>query len=491
MRTAGHDRGELRWRRVIPSLAVLTILVSGCLPPDTRATGTGREDPTSAGDQSETAINVSNANGRQTITVTYNDQTDPNHLIQYTSTTRHVSAGTSMLGWSYSIDEGVHWTYGGTVKPPAEWPVLWGDPAITTEFIDQRHVWISNLAVAASKMPAAGIDGALNGYISGACIARSDDAGITFAIQQCVSRDLHFYDGGSMVAAGTSFDRRVFAAFVDVTTDKIDIWASPTPTGTFALMPDPFPGIPIFSHPRLRYDRDSEALYVAALGGNGAVQMNCFVNGSWQRPVVASYSTAGNPDIQLSDRVVRTGYQFSFDVGNTSGLTDDGVRVAYTAKDARSGRFYIRGSYCDRALTTCFDAPEWGTTPGNFRLEGDQFNPLVRNFPGFITLPAVWKLTYESREDDPGGNRISWKEGNLVAWSTGRIFVPFDLIAPQVPCPDNRGYWGDYDELQFAGFAANSEAPRFILPHSDSTQGCNTRWQYSSKELHVSTVMFD
>ena len=74
----------------------------------------------------------------------------------------------------------------------------------------------------------------------GACIARSDDGGITFKIHQCVTNNSHFYDGSSMVAAGQPDDHRVFAAFLDVVTGKVDVWASPTDTGVFQRLPDRF-----------------------------------------------------------------------------------------------------------------------------------------------------------------------------------------------------------------------------------------------------------
>jgi hypothetical protein len=478
-------------------VTVLALMVTGCssgceqLPADNHVTGKEKSDPTWSGAQSETGANVSNTNGKQVITVTYNDDTDAAHKIAYTSTTRTTSTGATLLGWSYSTDSGTTWKYGGSVAPPSGWSVLWGDPAITSDFADQRYVFISNLAVPKSKMPSGGtINGPLNDYLGGACIALSDDGGITFKIHQCVTNDNDFYDGGSMVAAGSSYDRRVFASFVDVDKHQIDIWVSPSDTGVFKLMPNPFPNMKMFSHPRLRFDRGLGALYVAALSAGGLVYINRY-DGGWGKPVVASLATAGNPDVSLSDRKLRTGYQFSFDVGAASANGGDGVRVVYTVLDQKTQKLYIRGSYCDYALTGCKDAPEWGTTPGNLSIEGQQFNPLVRAFPGFFSLPAEWKVTYMSTDDDPGGNTISYKQGNLAVLPNGkRIFVPFNLVKGQVVCPDNRGYWGDYDELQFAGFDKDSTAPRFVLPHTDSTKGCPTRWEYTSTHVHVSAVVF-
>jgi hypothetical protein len=506
--TAAGRTGTARWQRATAligrwsarcALALSAVLLGGCgaggcgeqLPPDVSVTGANKGDPTSLGTQSETAVNVSVVAGKQIITVTYNDDTDANKKIAYTAATRTVMPGATMLGWSYSTDSGKTWTYGGTVAPPANWAALWGDPAITSDFSDQRYVFISSLAIPSSKMPAGGISGPVNDYIGGACIAISSDGGKSFKIDQCLSDNSDFYDGGSMVAAGSPTDRRVFASFIDWDTAKIDVWSSPTDTGTFTQMANPFPGMKMASHPRLRFDRDTDTLYAGAINdGDGRVYLNRYTS-SWGKPVVASLPTAGNPTITLSDRTLRTAYQFSYDVGTPSANGNDAVRMLYTVRDPDSSKLYVRGSYCTLDLTVCKDAPEWGTTPGNFNLKGQQFNPKVRAFTGFFGIAPEWKAAYESTDDDPNGNKVSFKEGNLVVLPNGaRLFLPFDLVKSQLVCPDNRGYWGDYDELQFAGFDKDSTVPRFILPHSDSTTGCPTRWEYTSNHLHVSAAVF-
>jgi len=473
------------------TLLLAALLLAGCHGPGVDVTGENQKDVTFPRDQSETAVNVSNVPGKQVITVTYNDDTGTEKTILYTSTTRHVNSGASLMGWSNSIDGGQTWNYGGKVTPPSDWPVLWGDPSLATDFIDQRYVFMANLAVPKSKMPAGGIDGALNGFIGGACIARSTDGGLSFSLAQCVTNNNDFYDGSSMVAAGSSFDRSVFAAFRDVDQNKIDVWKSPSDTGTFSLLSNPFPNIPIGSHPRLRFDPDTDTLYVAALGlDDNKIYVNKFSSGSWGSPAVASLTTAGNPDITLSDRFLRTAYQFSFDVGAPSDNGGDDIRFAYTAFDSGSNRFYIRGSFCNLDLTKCFDAPEWGTTPGNFNLTGDQFHPYVRAFRGFFGLPPVWKLAYTTREDDPSGNTLGTREGGLAILPNGtRIFIPFGLPGGLLVCPDQRGYWGDYNELQFAGFDKDANA-QFMLTYTDSSKGCLTRWEFTSHHVHVTSVVF-
>jgi hypothetical protein len=461
--------------------------LTGCATAGVPVTGQPGQGTNQKFDQSETAVNVSNFAAKSVITVTSNDGTDTDASILYTSSTRKVLKGATMLGWSNSQDHGATWTFGGKLAPPAGWSVLWGDPAITRSHLDQRFVFISNLAVPDSKFPAGGIDGPLNSYLGGACIARSTDGGVSFKNHQCFGLESHFYDGGNM-AAGT--DGAIYAAYVDVNDDQIDVWRSPSADGTFTRMARPFPGFTIYSHARLRVDLSSGDLYVAAQQWNGQVVATRFHSGAWQAPVAASaLSAALYPSLQLSDRELRTGPQFSFDIGAESVNSDDvpghdPVRFVYTTFDSKENRYYIRGSFCQRDLSGCKDAPEWGTTPGNLSLTGDQVNPVLRAFPGFIGLPPIWKLTYLSRQRDPKGNTVSLEQGNLIALPNGaRILLPFKLVGSHLVCPDNRGYWGDYDDMQVSGF--DGAAAVFLRTFSDSSQGCPQRWEYTSHHVHV------
>jgi hypothetical protein len=185
-----------------------------------------------------------------------------------------------MMGWSNSTDGGNTWTYGGNVATNPDWVILWGDPAITTVFNNQNYVFISNLAVPQSKYPNGGVvsQGGANGFYSalgGACIARSTNGGMTFALYQCVNDQFHFYDGGSMAA---SPDGEVFAGFVDATDDEIHVWRSPSVNGSFSKLPEPFPtNWTMASHPRLRYDSATSSLYVTAIAGGGSAG-NLYLN---------------------------------------------------------------------------------------------------------------------------------------------------------------------------------------------------------------------
>jgi len=200
-------------------------------------------------DQSETALTTAYSNAQHIVVVAYNDGTDTSSTVKYTSQTRTVLPGASMMGWSYSLDKGQSWKYGGKVLPPKDWAALWGDPAITTSGTHYSIVFMSNLAIPSSKMPQNGISGPVNDFLGGACIARSTDGGKHFQVHQMLSNQSHFYDGGSMAASKKG---EIFAAFVDVDTNQIDVWRAPNDSAQFAPMPNPFPDMKMFSHPRIR-----------------------------------------------------------------------------------------------------------------------------------------------------------------------------------------------------------------------------------------------
>jgi hypothetical protein len=489
---------------VVPAFAAL--LLSACEPPDHYAvTGKNDSDPTWNGTQSETATAVAFAGGKTIFISTYNDDTDDGK-VTYTGTDRVLFRGASLLGWSYSQDRGKTWTYGGKVKPPPGIGALWGDPAIVTSRTHSNRVYISSLAIATERIPLDGHHGYLGqGSITGACVARSDDSGVHFAIQSCFSNAGHFYDGGAM-AAGFGNDPRIFAAYWDVNTSRIDVWASSDGTAPFVKLAEPFPTLAINSHPRLAYDQVTGALLVAAIATNDQrIYMTRLVGNTWQPPIPATLPTT-RIDIPVGTQTLRMGPGFSFDVGAPSQqalesgeikVGDDAIRILYTTRDAGSKRIYVRGAACRADVAACRDVPQWGTTPGNLYTPRDQFNPTVRAWIGFIGLPPEWKATYQTTDDDP--NRVSIKQGNLAVLANGTpIFVPFDFVGPRIVCPDFRegsaanalsGYWGDYDEMTFAGFDPESTTPEFLMSFSDSSLGCLSQSRFTSNHLHVSAAV--
>ena len=123
-------------------------------------------------------------------------------------------------------------------------------------------------------------------------------------------------------------------------------------------------------------------------------------------------------------------------------------------------------------------------------ITGDEFNPSVSAWRGFIGLPPAWKGSYLHRAD-PMPSKVVLSQGNLAYLPNGhRIYVPFDVSAAEPICPDQRGYWGDYDHSIHAGFNSNNN-PVFFRPMSDSSQGCTERWAFTSSALHLRGFVFE
>lgn len=462
----------------------------------TNVTGTAW---TGLASQSESVVSVSNVGGGQIITTTFNDDTPAlcfppcANLIQYpNSTTRRVYPGASLMGWATSQDRGSSWTYRGKVSPPTGWAALWGDPAIARAPNNQSYVFISNLAIQSNKVPPVGyMEGPLDSYLSGACIARSTNGGISFSIAQCFHNNSHFYDGSSLAVTS---DGRVFAAFIDITTGKIDVWRSPTLTGTFSKIGDPFPGEVMATHPRLVAWNNNVYILAQVLWDQtrGPLKLNKVTSGGvFSTAVWASEGGARIPitpgAVVMSDRQVRFGPQYDFDVaGASSVLGDDQIRIVFTARDpAQNNKLYIDSTRCNLALGCSSDTGLWNSK----YLAGDQFNPTVSAFPGFIGAPLKWMGAYWSRNVAPTGNQVTLQKGQLAAGDLiGRAWFTSQAVGAQVPCSDTRGYWGDYHEIKFLDLPNGVEAA-FIIPFSDSSQGCLKRWQYTSQHLHVSSVV--
>jgi hypothetical protein len=260
--------------------------------------------------------------------------------------------------------------------------------------------------------------------------------------------------------------------------------------------------VDISTHPRIRVDPATGFLYAAAQASNAVVFMNRFANGQWGHPVQASdvgviypciAFEAGGCDPFSTKLNVRTGPQFSFDIGAASDENgSDAIRLLYTRRDPQTNTFFVTGVFCPLSLNPgCKAAPEWGTTPGNLSIRGDEYNPNVSAWPGFIGLAPAWKGTYMHREE-PMPSKVSLSQGNLGYLPGGkRIYVPFDVSSQQPICPDGRGYWGDYDDLIFAGFKNGSTTASFFRPMSDSSLGCNKRWEYTSSHLHLRGFVFE
>jgi hypothetical protein len=505
------------FNRVITILSLfLLLLLEACSSCSTKKSVTG-----SPGTQSETSATIAHDGKTSRIVVAFNDETNDGTSITYTASTRQINSGASLMGWSYSDDDGKNWTYGGNLKPPAcpapvlgggcGWAVLWGDPAIGVSKKHDNVVFMSNLAIPTSKFPAGGINGSViigypgpeTSYLGGACIAKSTDAGKTFSNYQCVSNTQslvdypdatngHFYDGGSIVGSNTG---EIFAAWVDVYTNQIDVYRSPDEDGTFVLMKPPFSTLCVGSHPRLRTGPDG-SLYVAAQAtdcsyyGTTYLYMNRYWDGEWGTPIRATLPSTYyglidfNTTVDANELTLRLGPSFSYDIGSSSPGGKDAIRLLYTRQDS-SGPQYIAASTCDADLDACYQVPECGfkgSGPGNSRV--DNFNPEVVAWPGAKDVPAAWQATW------------AYHYGHTTTVNVSRVtlgyfhntndpvpIVPVDILDNTPLCSDLRGYWGDYDAmLRVRTQGDYSVWMRFL---TDSSQGCPKRWEYLGESQHI------
>lgn len=491
----------LRARSLFALVAAATIL-GGCA---SVAPVVGHTDFTGDSMQSETSATTSYS-GEYRVVVSFNDETGNAGKVIYTPTTRKILQGASLLGWSYSGDKGRTWTYGGKLAPPAGWSALWGDPAMTTSGAAYNVVFISSLAMPNGKFPAGGIDGYVTygskgAYIGGACIARSTNGGVSFQNYQCVANKEsdagdpdavkgHFYDGGSMASTPSG---EVFAAYVDVTKGRIDVWRAPTHDGVFERIGDPFPGMVAATHPRLRATPEG-FLYAATTIVNNpgyVVFVNRFRDGAWGKPVQASESAAVYPKVDLGSVVqgsplaIRTGPQFSFDIGAASEGGNDAVRFLYTRRSGE--RLFVEGSACPFDLRQCFPVPEWRAGSGSAEATAyDAFNPTVSAWRGFIGLPPHWTSSFYSRYGQSVGT-VSLARMNLAYVNGAPLGIPVTLAKNIAVCSDTRGYWGDYDDMLHVGF--DDTTPVFVrFTTSDLGKGCDKRWIFVARHQHVQAV---
>ncbi len=462
---------------------------------------TGGEGPTANGVQAETAMSVNKLGDATVLTVTYNDMS-AQAAVQFTQTSRTTQAGATLMGWSYSTDMGQTWTYGGRVQPNNQWPIIWGDPGITHSVRDQRYVFIANLALPQAKLAAIAPNGTISGPMTsgGACISRSVDGGKLFSLYQCVqTKEVNsngdFYDGGNMASDGSG---NIYAGWVNVQTSTIHMYRAASEGAQFQKLPNPFPAGTAGGHPRLRVDLDTGNLFVMALGMGGELLLarwnGAAWSATWHTGLFAQGSvciaTDGSPSC-AGTPVLRTALQFSFDVGSF-GKANDHIRVLFTRWSAVNQRLYIAGGLCSLAQMQCGYVPQWGTGEGAADKKDSSFNPLIRahRTPEMIqnSEASLWMGSHETYT--PANGKLTFAMGGVAMIQSPNnppAFIYFAIfsLANRVVCADNRGYWGDYDDLQALGASASGQSILFGRTYTNSEPNCNYRWAFTSSPAHV------
>jgi hypothetical protein len=501
-------------------VVIIASNVSACTPDEGMpVTGMPTQGNTEDFQQAETAITIATFGNTQphAIVVGFNDVTESNpanpKFYRPSPNERTIFHGASLMGWSISTTNGTSFNYHSQLAPPPGWAVLFGDPGLTTS--GEQVVYMSNLGSSDIKFPDSGqftsnaTGPSVTTILDGFCVARSPNGGFIFDDVKCFKRGIcqfttdactneadcgpnsqcngTLYDGTAL-AADTKF---VFFASTNVLAESFDVWRASSDGLDFQLLAQqPFPGMQMTTHPRLQiFERH---LYILGHQTDGMVFASRLdldnTTAVWSTPQSVNNAAAVvEPLVVLSDRSIRTANQFSFDIGMNPQTAMNELRVATTRKE--NNKLFIELSTCPADLSAgCSPEPRWTTGA----LPGDQWNPMLK----VSGTPALWKLVFLSRDSAPNGHWVSVRHGNLAvtpepAPNGTRILATSELIEPQIPCTqqdplvnpsdqNNRGYWGDYNEM--ASLRAPGDltgpSPRFIAMFTDNRTGCDFRKRF-------------
>ena len=518
---------QLRYRTALLALGVgaTSLALLGAAPPKITNV-TGADPATLAAQQSETAFNISQlGNGVRVETITYNDKTgeSPAFLV-YTPTSRTISLGASLLGWSFRTRTAQNpdpaWTH-AKVRPPAGTGAIWGDPSIASNPALPKVVIIGNLSIPSNKFPGTSIVGGFPGTCNsfgGGCVARSTDGGVSFSIVNCFVDPTdtgqncpapfektkgHFYDGSAVAITQTGSTFSGFAAFIDTDTSREAVWKmadvtgavptqqfvkDPLRTGTLGTMGAPQNGElgQLETHVRLQADgadlwkmsRDGHDLRVNIHGRNSAFKV---IAPNAHTPFSVQF-----PNDAFGQVFVRTGPQFAFDIGtNESGQKE--MRFAYVADEG--GQSFIQAGFCTMDLSDCERPVEWRLPSSAAPVE---FHPAIKfGRTDAATGKGIWRLTYWGRPAT--GVQVFWSDlvrrdlvpGTKTNSAAGGLVANSTMSSTLTPCSTTGtdGYWGDYD-----GMAFDSTTKAFSRAYTDSSQGCTTRNDLNALNQHVSEV---
>jgi hypothetical protein len=314
-------------------------------------------------------------------------------------------------------------------------------------------------------------------YIGGVCIAKSSDSGVNFTLSrsQCFRRiDQgcpfgHFYDGTDVETAPSG---AIYVGVNDVNRSRIDVYMATSHTTAFNQIAAVFPSVSS-SHPRLRVSSGG-ALYLAVTSGSNLIltrHTGTASSGSWSTPVTVAAGVT-QADVVLPGRTLRLGPQYDLAIApNEQGVEE--VRLVYTV--LVNAQHKVRISHCSTGATiTCANPTQWRTD----NQAGKQWNPSITT--GLrANGTRHWSVSFYSTVTNPGSNLVDlW--GGVAEKPGAAALILFKTEVAQVPCPDTRGYWGDYDEM--------SAGPAGLVYRgfSDSSAGNCTRDTYTSSPLSSS-----
>jgi hypothetical protein len=465
--------------------------VSGALVDAARAVA-----PFGGPGSAETALIVCAATGHRVIAYNLND---PDHI-----TTSGVTRGASIMGWSWSAGSGINDAFAPPQRlaPPVAascasqlfnpdpcWPVLWGDPGLG-QVTGTNQVFMTNLAVPNRQVPASGV---LTGSIGGgACIARSVDGGQTFTISSldCVHDAAYSrYDGSDVT--GTVAGGPVFAAFRNSPNNTIDVYRAPTPTSRFVRLPNPFPGLVMNDHPRMR--AMGGTLLLMAADASGTLWLQAYSGGgwgtispNWPKRIATDYGFGRSGYTTVGLVTLRIGAQY--DLAGTGRFgADPLVVVLYGAQT--SGRSFLKEADC-HPFSSLQDACSPGATidPGV-----NAFHPALA--VANITIPGsggafsqVWQAAWSQQDGTASA------PGSQIAVYSGLLGTGAPALAGQretgfeSPCTLPGNYWGDYN-THVGVYQPSADAnPLFWTAFADSTDATGASVCNGSGPINVSAT---
>jgi hypothetical protein len=455
----------------------------------------------------ETSITPLGPNGLLTTGMNADDPS-PNKII-YSDGTRTVNRGASNTAFStYNWNNRVVASQ-GQMRAPTGWAVLWGDTSVARSKTNTSMVYLASLAIPNAKFPpppngfpdgkivggmesksapCPGSDG-FGAYLGGACISRSNNDGQTWstAAPDCLQNTSNcskgdFYDGSDMT---TSPEGRVYAAFNNINRGGIDVWMATSATGTFGRLP--YDGGLANLHPRLKYGPDGLYLLYESFSSLTLARYNggSSFTGSWTSitvPGSSGINEGTNPKIQLSDRAIRLGPEYDFDIGiNDTGANE--IRIAFVLRTT-GGKHYIKAVKCTTGTISCSAPAAWSTAGTN----GDQWGPAIAYGFNFMTGKPTWEISYYSRQRAITGNTVELWVADI---SSGSNITTVNLEGAQVACPDLRGndsvhdagYWGDYDRM-------GATIGMLWRGFTDSSHGTCSRQQFHSTPVYAALSMW-
>ncbi len=504
-------------------------------------TGDETQAPTGDYEQAEAVATHTFYDGEWITTVAFNDRTvaneeDPEFVYPDgpSGQRRTVKHGASLLGWSYSTNEGSSFTYGGKILTPPGWALAWGDPAISSSW---GTVYMAGLGASDTKWSGDIVDQGVLPWLDGWCAAMSTDGGKTFEETRCFKKGTcsntgksctgawgdcisvprrpgeasvgvcngDFYDGSSLL----SWRDVTYFASMDVDRDEVHVWSAERGTLDFQPLPDysPFDDHRMRLHPRLR--EYEGVLYVVANDAEGRVLVSTLNiaegDREWSPPLQLGWTARA--DVPLADgRRLRLANPWSFDVGPTGdeSFGDAELRVIATGI-AEDKRLYMQVFRCPLPIRQLPDKPaglayceaSWNSDKGRQQWGGPEHDRSGSNFMPSLKVggvPARWKATWLHHR--AGTNLVSVQQANLAITSAGdALLAGIRLVDEQEPCtaeaPGEQSYWGDYNDLiELLPSSTNGELrPTWFASFTQNFDGCGFHGSWTA-DMHVGGAVF-